>query len=126
MQHTFFSSFLFRCFACLQLKTPRNFLVTCFLEEMSSVFLLPFFSLPLTFILAAASIFHFLTAPTKFSCCSSNKKMSPLLFSLPLALCCSFSRRASLVCRLLFLFVCLSLSLFSIYVDRTINLSLIL
>ena len=31
--------------------------------------------------LVAASISHFVTAATKFSCCSSNKKMSPLLFS---------------------------------------------
>ena len=28
----------------------------------------------------AASISHFVTAAAKFSCCSSNKKMSPLLF----------------------------------------------
>ena len=27
-----------------------------------------------------ASISHFVSAPTKFSCCSSNKKMSPLFF----------------------------------------------
>ena len=31
--------------------------------------------------LEAASISHFVTATTKFSCCSSNKKMSPLFFS---------------------------------------------
>ena len=30
--------------------------------------------------LVAASISHFVTAAAKFSCCSSNKKMSPLLF----------------------------------------------
>ena len=30
--------------------------------------------------LVAASISHFVTAATKFSCCSSNKKMSPLFF----------------------------------------------
>ena len=30
--------------------------------------------------LVAASISHFVTAVTKFSCCSSNKKMSPLFF----------------------------------------------
>ena len=28
--------------------------------------------------LVAISISHFVTAVTKFSCCSSNKKMSPL------------------------------------------------
>ena len=32
------------------------------------------------FALVAASISHFVTAATKFSCCSSNKKMSPLFF----------------------------------------------
>ena len=72
------------------------------------------------------SISHFLTAATKISCCSSNKKMSPLLFSLLLALCRSFSRWSSLVCRPLSLFLCVSLSLYSIYVDMTINISLIL
>ena len=30
--------------------------------------------------LVATSISHFVTAVTKFSCCSSNKKMSPLFF----------------------------------------------
>ena len=30
--------------------------------------------------LVTASISHFVTAVTKFSCCSSNKKMSPLFF----------------------------------------------
>ena len=30
--------------------------------------------------LVTASISHFVTAATKFSCCSSNKKMSPLFF----------------------------------------------
>ena len=36
--------------------------------------LVHFFLLPLIFILVAASISHFLTAATNFSCCSSNKK----------------------------------------------------
>ena len=30
--------------------------------------------------LVVASISHFVTAATKFSCCSSNKEMSPLFF----------------------------------------------
>ena len=47
---------------------------------MSYVFLFTFFSLPLIFTLVAASISHFLTAATKFSCCSSNKKMSSFFF----------------------------------------------
>ena len=38
VQHTFFCSFLCRCFARLQLDTFRNLLVTRFTEEMSYVF----------------------------------------------------------------------------------------
>ena len=55
-----------------------------------------------------------------------QKNVSFFLFSLPLALCRSFSPWALLACRLLSLFLCLSLSLYSIYVDMTINLSLTL
>ena len=79
----FFCTFLCRCFARLQRKTPRNVLVTRFVEEMSQVFLLPLFSLPLTFTLVAASISHFLTAATKVSCCFSNNFS---FFSLSLSL----------------------------------------
>ena len=75
-------TFLCRCFARLQRKTSRNFLVTRFLEEMSYVFSLTFFFTAAHFHLAlvAASNSHFVTAATKFSCCSSNKKMPPLFF----------------------------------------------
>ena len=76
--------------------------------------------------LVAASISHFVTAATKFSCCSSNKKMSPFFLSLAPDLCRPFSRWASLACRLLSLFLCLSLALYSKFVDMTIYLSLIL
>ena len=76
--------------------------------------------------LVAASISHFVTAATKFSCCSSNAKKCLLFLSLALDLCRPFSRWASLACRLLSLFLCLSLSLYSKFVDMTINLSLIL
>ena len=49
-------------------------LITPFMEEMSHVFLFAFFfSLLLIFTLLAASISHFLTAPIKFSCFSSNE-----------------------------------------------------
>ena len=123
----FFCIFLCRCFARLQRKTSRNFLVSRFMEEMSYLFLYTFFSLPLIFTLVADSIYHFLTAATKFhDVVFPTKKMSPLLFSLALALRRSFSRWASLACRLLSLFLCLPLSLYSIFVDMTINLSLIL
>ena len=71
----------------------------------------------------ADSISHFRTATTEFSCCPSKKKMSPLFFlSLALALCRPFSRWASLACRLLRLFLCLSLALYSKFVYMTINL----
>ena len=53
--------------------------------------------------------------------------LPPLCFlSLALALCRSFSGWASLACRLLSLFLCLSLPLYSKLVDVIINLSLIL
>ena len=76
----FFCTFLCRCFAWLQCETSWNFLVAHFMEEMSYVFsFLFFFSLPLIFTLHWWPS-HFATTVTKFSCCSSNKKMSPLFF----------------------------------------------
>ena len=78
----FFCTFLCRCFARLQRETSRNLLVTRFMEEMSYVFSFTFFFTAAHFHLAlvAASISHFVTAATKFSRRSSNKKMSPLFF----------------------------------------------
>ena len=75
-----FCTFLCRCFARVQRETSRNFLVTRFIygEKLSTCSHSLFFSLPLIqfyFALVAASIRHFLTAATKFSCCSSNKKV---------------------------------------------------
>ena len=52
-----------------------------------------------------------------------TKKCLLYLLSLALAVCSSFSHWASLASRLLSLFLCLSLSLFSKFVDMTINLS---
>ena len=72
--------------------------------------------------LVAASISYFLTAATKLSCCSCNKKISPLFFSLALDLCRPFSPWTSLACRLLSLFLCLSLALFSNFLGMTIQL----
>ena len=43
VQHTFFCTFLCRCFSRLQRETSRNFLVTRFMEEMSYVFPFTFF-----------------------------------------------------------------------------------
>ena len=80
---TLFCTFLCRCFPRLQRQTSRNLLVTLLMEEMSYVFSFTFFhcrSFSPYIWLVAASISHFVTAATKFSCCSSNKKMSPLFF----------------------------------------------
>ena len=68
----FSCTFLCRCFARPQRETSRNFLVTLFMEEMSYLLLFTFFH-SLIFTLVAARISHFLTAPEKISCCSSNK-----------------------------------------------------
>ena len=77
-------------------------------------------------ILVAASISRFVTVATRFSCRSSNKKCLLCFLSLALDLCRPFSRWASLTCRLLSIFLCLSLALYSKFVDMTISLSLIL
>ena len=66
-----------------------------------------------------------LLAGIKFSCCCSSEIRLCRFLSLALALCRSFSRWASLACRLLSRFLCLSLSRYSKFVDMTINLSII-
>ena len=43
VQHTFFCTFLCRCFTRLQRETSRNFLVTRFMEEISYLFLFTLF-----------------------------------------------------------------------------------
>ena len=105
-------------------KLPQ---VTRFSEEMSYMFSFTSFSLPLIFTLVAATFSPFVTTATKFSCFSSNQKMSPLFvclfLSLALDLSLPFVRWASLACLLLSLFLHLSLSLYFKYVDMTINLS---
>ena len=89
------------------------------MEEMSYVFLFTFFSLSLIFTLVVASIFHFL----KISPCSSHKKCLLCFFSLALAL---FLVELHWPVALLSHFLRLSLSLYSKFVDMTINLSSIL
>ena len=66
--------------------------------------------------LVAATFSYFVTAATKFSCCSSNKKnVSFVFFSLALDLCRPFSRWASLACSLTFSFsLSFSCSIFQI------------
>ena len=80
MQHTFLVHLSLFC-----TTTTRNIQkllnYTFFWENVVRV-LVHFFFTAAHFLLAlvAASISHFVTAATKFSCCSSNKKMSPLFF----------------------------------------------
>ena len=78
VQHTFFVHFSAVVLHDYIVKLPED--VTRCLEEMSYVFSSTFFSPALV----AASISHFVTAATKFSCCPSNKKMSPLFLYLSL------------------------------------------
>ena len=74
----FLCTFLCRCSARLQRETFRNFLVT---RSISYVFsFTSFHCRSFSPCVGAASISHFVTAATKFSCCSSNKKMSPVFF----------------------------------------------
>ena len=82
-----------------------------------------FFSPSLIFILVAANISHFLTAATKFHVVPPTRSAFFCFFSLALAL---FLVELRWPVALLSLFLCLSLSLDSKFVDTTINLSLIL
>ena len=120
-------TFLCRCFARLQRDTSRNVLVTRFMEEMSYVFSFTFFSLPLIFTLHWWPLaFLSLSPPLQnFLAVLPTKKCLLCFLSLALDLCRPFSRWASLACRLLSLFLCLSPALYSKLVDITINLSLI-
>ena len=69
---TLFCTFLCRCFARLQREHSRNFLATSFMKEMSYLLFTCFTAAHL----GGRQHFHFLTAATKFSCCSSKKNVS--------------------------------------------------
>ena len=103
--HTHFCTFLCRCFARLQREASRNFLVTRFMEEMS-------FSLSFTLVVASNS--HFLTAATKFHVVPTTEKGLLCFFSLVLAL---FLVQLHWPVALLSLFLCISLSLYSKFMD---------
>ena len=95
---------------------------------MLYVFLFTFFSLP--FILALhwwSLAFLILSSPLQnFHVVLPTKKCLFCFLSLAVDFCCPFSRWASLACCLLSLFLCLSLALYSKFVDMTITPSLIL
>ena len=99
-----------------------------FMEEMLYVFLFTFFSLPLIFTLHWWPLAFLILSPPlqNFHVVLPTKKCLLCFLSLALDLCRPFSRWASLACRLLSLFLCLSLALYSKFVDMTINLSLML
>ena len=130
VQHTFFCTFLCRCFPRLPRETSRNFLVTRLMEEMSCVFLFTFFFTSAHSHLAPVALAFLILLPPlqNFDVVLPTKKKNVFFrfWSLALDLCRPFSRWASLACRLLSLFLCLSLALYSKFVDMTINLSLIL
>ena len=66
VQHTFFCTFLCRCFARLRRETSRNFSVTQFLEKNVVRFLVHLFNAAhFHLALVAASISHFVTAATQ-------------------------------------------------------------
>ena len=90
--------------------------------------LVHFFSLPLIFTLHWWPLAFLILSPPlqNFHVVLPTKKCLLCFLSLALDLCRPFSRWASLACRLLSLFLCLSLALYSKFVDMTINLSLIL
>ena len=124
VQHTFFVYLFAVVLHVLQRETSRNF----FMEEMSYAFSFTFFSLPLIFSLHWWPLAFLILSPPlqNFHVVLPTKKCLLCFLSLALDLCRPFSRWVSLACRLLSLFLCLSLALCSKFVDMTINLSLIL
>ena len=105
-----------------QVKLPETSynVVTRFMEEMSYVFSFTFFSMALIFTLHWWPLAFLVLSPPL------QKFHVVLPTTLTLELCRSFSRWASLACRLHSLFPCLSLALYSKFLDMTIDLSLIL
>ena len=126
----FFVHFFAVVFHNYKVKLPETSynVVTRFMEEMSYVFSFTFFSLPLIFTLHWWPLAFLILSPPlqNFHVVLPTKKCLLCFLSLALDLCRPFSRWASLACRLLSLFLCLSLALYSKFVDMTINLSLIL
>ena len=97
------------------------------MEEVSCVFF-TFFSLRLIFTLHWWPLALLISLPPlqNFHVILPTKKCLLCFLSLALDLCRPFSGWVSLACCLLSLFICLSLALYSKFVDMTISLSLIL
>ena len=94
---------------------------------MSHVFLFTLFSLPLIFTLHWWRLAFLILLPPlqNYHVVLPTKKCLICFLSLTLDLCRRFSRWASLACRLLSLFLGLSLTPYSKSVDMTINVSLV-
>ena len=127
-----FCTFLCPCFARLQRKTSRNFLVTRFLDEMSNVvrqfLFIFFFSLPLIFTLEAAScLFSFSHWRYKIFMLFFQQKNASFAFCLScqLSVALLLVKLNWFVAYFLFFSVFLFLNI-SVFVDMTINVSLIL
>ena len=114
VQHTFLVHFFAVVLHDNNVKLPETSLLHVFWRKCRTSVSFTFFFTAAHFHLAlvAASISHFVTAASKFSCCSSNKTNVSFVFSLV-----EFRWPAAY-----FLFFCLSLALYSKFVDMTINL----
>ena len=124
VQHTFFVHFFAVVLHDHNVKLPETFLWRKCRTCSRSLF----FSLPLIFTLHWWPLAFLILSPPlqNFYVVLPTKKCLLCFLSLALDLCRPFSRWASLACRLLSLFLCVSLALYSKFVDMTINLSLIL
>ena len=84
LQHTFYVHFFAVVLYDYNLKLPETSFLHGFLEEMSYVFSFTFFfnsAAHFHLALVVTGISNFVTAATKFSCCSSNKKNVSFFFS---------------------------------------------
>ena len=128
VQHTFFCTFICLCFAPLQRETSGNFLVTRFMEEMSYVFSFTFFHCR-SFSPCICGRLHFLFCHRCykiFLLFFQQKNASFVFFSPPQISVALFFSLSFACLQPTSLFPCISLSLYSKFVDMTINLSLIL
>ena len=121
-QYTFFVHFFAVVLLGCNVKLPETFLVTRFMEEMSYVFSFTFFTTAhFHLALVAAGISHFVTTARKCSCSSSRKKCLLCFFFISRSRFLSpFFSLSFEACRLLSLFLCLSLAIYSNVVDLTI------
>ena len=118
-QHTFFVDFFAVVLHDFNVKLlETSWLLVLWRKCHTCSFSLFFFTVT-HFILVAASISRFLTAATKFHVVPPTKSVFFVVFSLTLAL---FLVELRWPVALLSLFLCLSLSLYSKFVDTTIIL----